>query len=87
MKHKDIHIMWGKRFSQEVYDFITGDTIKFKDQQAQNKKAYIKFWMAVQDHLQQYPQDAWFFGEIISDVASAGQNSILRYAATMAFFL
>ena len=75
-----------KRFSQEVYDFITGDTIKFKDQQAQNKKAYIKFWMAVQDHLQQYPQDAWFFGEVISDVASAGQGSILRYAATMGFF-
>ena len=75
-----------KKFSKTVYDFITGERSKFKNQQAQNKKAYIKFWMAVQDHLKQYPQDAWFFGEVISDVASAGQNSILRYAATMGFF-
>ena len=75
-----------KKFSRKVYDFITGERSKFKNQQAQNKKAYIEFWMAVQDHLQQYPQDAWFFGELISDVARAGQNSILRYAATMGFF-
>ena len=75
-----------KKFSEKVYNFITGERSKFKKQQAQNKKAYIEFWMAVQDHLQQYPQDAWFFGEVISDVASAGQGSILRYAATMGFF-
>jgi hypothetical protein len=75
-----------KRFDETIYDYITGKRSKFKNEQAQNKKAYIKFWMAVQDHLQQYPQDAWFFGEVISDVASAGQNSILRYAATMGFF-
>jgi len=75
-----------KKFSKKVYDFITGERSKFKKEQAQNKKAYIEFWMAVQDHLQQYPQDAWFFGEVISDVASAGQGSILRYAANMGFF-
>ena len=75
-----------KKFSEKVYNFITGERSKFKNEQAQNKKAYIEFWMAVQDHLQQYPQDAWFFGEVISDVASAGQGSILRYAATMGFF-
>ena len=42
--------------------------------------------MAAQNHLQQYPQDAWFFGEVISNVAAAGQDSVLRYGATMGYF-
>ena len=32
-----------KKFSKTVYDYITGKRSKFKNEQAQNKKAYIKF--------------------------------------------